>query len=173
MKIKYRMELEDVVAFNRYHIDNSPAMRRTKFLLMWGVGAGIFAAISALAVLRNSVIVFVYGVLGTTFYILLFRRSWIRSHEKQVRRLYNEGTNKRILGTRELELVEDRLLEVSETGRQETVLSVVERIAMTDAHVFIYIASVIAHVLPRSKVIEGNLEEFVDAVKAKCPGAQV
>lgn len=172
MKIKYRIELDDIVAFNRYHIDHSAAMRRTKWLLMWGSGTAILASTSALAVLDNSIILFVLGVAGAILGVLLLQRLWTSSHEKQVRRLYSEGANKRILGVHELELGEDRLTERSDTGGQETVFSAVERIVTTDGHAFIYIASVIAHVIPRSKVIEGDIEAFVGAVQLNCPGAQ-
>jgi hypothetical protein len=135
---------------------------------IWGVGGGALILTAVLAYLQNSIVIFTAGSMGAIFYIVFLRRSWPKGYEKQAKRVYSEGSNKLMWGAHELELEEDKLIETSEGGRHELNCSAVERVVTTDQHTFIYFGSVMAHVIPRSKIIDGDLDQFVAAVKSKC-----
>lgn len=59
------------------------------------------------------------------------------------------------------------LRDESSTGSTETHFAGIVKIAETPSHVFVYLNSLSAHVIPRSAVSSGDLASFVDALRAR------
>ncbi len=139
---------------------------------MWG-GISAFLILSWLwALSSNSLSILILGVFCACLYPIFFRREWYKAHDRQVKKLYGEGLNKRILCIHELELRDQYLKESSEFGTQETKFAAIEKVEAIPTHGFIYIASILAYVVPRAKVIEGNFDEFIKAVASKVEDKQ-
>lgn len=79
--------------------------------------------------------------------------------------MYAEGLNRGLLGTHELELTEDGIIERSEVGEHKTTWQGIERIISTTEHTFVYVSALMAQVIPRNAVTEGDYDAFVDALR--------
>jgi hypothetical protein len=166
--IRYANTLEDLVAFHRYHWRYSNACRRQR--------AKATVALLSVALLGGWYAWYLTESAGLALAIWAYfaaytaiLRPWLvaRGAERQVRRMYGEGSNVGILGGHELELTGGSLVERSDAGGSVTDLSAVEQVASTPEHTFIYTSAVSAHVIPRRAVCEGDYESFVAALRAE------
>lgn len=166
MKIRYENNLEDLVAFNRYHFDHSPSVWRTRILLFLVIPVCILLYVVVSALLMDGLLEVIAGWVVIAV-LLAFVGPWgFRSlNDRQVRKLYGEGTNKGAFGERELELTEDDLIERTLYGEQRTRLRAIEKVVMDGGYAFIYLIAVMAHVIPRDAVLDGDYEAFVERVK--------
>lgn len=174
MKIRYEVTFDDIVAFNRYHLDHSPAMKRQRATATWGVPLVVLFVCGALALLDefDPTVILSCGAVFCVIYVLLVRRSIPATMEKNVRKLYCEGSNKGVLGQHELELSQNSLSKRTDSGMSSVFLSAIDRIVTTDDYTFIYINAVTAHVIPRHSLSEIEYRTFVDAVNTEWSKAQ-
>jgi hypothetical protein len=90
-----------------------------------------------------------------------------RRLEKIVRRLLNEGSNKSLLGERELEIIETGLITRSEREQGSYTWDVIERIGFTPDYTFIFISTVQGIAIAKSSVFEGDYEEFKEELRRR------
>ena len=95
MKIRYENVLEDFVAFNRYHQEHSPALRRSKRIGRWFFPA-VFALIAIIPVLERGdltgvIYVTPFAVLWLLIFPVLIRRTTDR---RGVHRSSGAGTDR-------------------------------------------------------------------------------
>jgi Ca2+/Na+ antiporter len=165
MRIKYSNTLEDLVKFNLYHFNNSPSLRRNKRFMIWGVPVIIILIFGLFTVVQNNSFHVLVGILCSILYFIFVSLSFKISVRRNVRKMYSEGSNMGIIGAHELVIEKDGLIEYSEVSEHKISWKGIERIARTNEHVFIYIGSVMAHVIPINGVTSGNIDEFVDLVQ--------
>jgi hypothetical protein len=171
VKIRYENTLEDLVAFNRYHADHSPDVRRARvrFLavvlaLMLPVGiAGVIAVEEPILKL----VVVALGVVGAALAVVTAPGQFRRSLEREVRHMYREGANKGAVGTHELELTGDEVVERTPFSELRTRLPAVERVVSDGGYTFIYVGTAMAHVIPHRAVSAGDPEALVQALKQR------
>ena len=170
MKIKYSNTLSDVVKFNEHWAENSPEIKKqisnTRILFFF-----LFLAVCAVvSFVLNDYIVLFAGTVGGLYsyfrYPKLYKRKFIKIAEK----IYAEGNYSGIFCEHTIELTPEYLIEETESGTQKTKLSVIDKITKTEEHVFIFINSTSAHIIPKSNIVEGNLTEFTEALH-KATGA--
>jgi hypothetical protein len=164
MKIAFENTIDDFIAFNNFHYEHSPSMWRLRVLFTWGPVALILSlgAYTAWSEQTWDALIFAViaaGVLGW-FLTRLFRPSL----DKMVRQLVAEGSNKGLLGPRELELEGNWLHERSEFQSHSVSLQIIDKIESSDEHTFIYNSAVSAIALPRRCASEGEYQSFVGAL---------
>lgn len=167
MKIRYTLDLDDLVAFHQFYIDTSSLLwkRRLTFVVSFGL---IFLALGLLRwQLENSVFPLVYfglfGVVSTTWY-------WHDSRKvkpKCVAKLYAPERNKGTLCQHELEIITDGLVERTPVGEQKTQFQGIDRIESTPTHSFVFIGTLLAYVIPHAKVTEGDVDSFMTTLKQR------
>ncbi len=174
MNIEFASNLDDVVAFGRYHLTASPTGRRNLRIRAGVTGiacAGAFAGTVLtshleLDPLAKLAVIAIAAVSGTVVGFA-YRGLLMKSIANNSRRFQAEGKNKGVLGWHRLSIMERTLREESEAGTSETTFEALERIAETPTHVFVYTAATAAHVIPRNTVTQGDLAAFVDELKRK------
>jgi hypothetical protein len=181
MKIRYDNTIEDMIAFNRYHIAHSPALwsqRAVYAFVAWGLPAVLVpvllltvaaAALEGIAIERSVAIVVIFALVAVGSLVIVLWARRIRRRisgtiDGQVRRLYGEGENKGVLTTHELELTGTSLIERTIFGETITKFEAVERVVDAGDFILIYLTALSAHVIPRHAVSEGDYGEFVEAV---------
>jgi hypothetical protein len=164
VRLRYENTIEDLVAFNRYHFEHSPSVRRIKLGLMFALPAVILAAVAAVAIVVDEWMFLAAGVPFAVLAAVLVPGTYRREVDRQVRRLYGEGANKGVVGEHELELVGDELVERTPFGEMRTRLRAVERVVSDAGYTLIYLSAVMAHVIPHDAVSEGDPEAFAEAV---------
>ncbi len=165
MKIKYAVDISDIVAFNQFHLDTSPLVRkqRIKMLVFAALVYGSVALLMASgkhSIYNVSVFVIVYA--GFMFWYLRYGR---KVNVKRIMRIYAGGKNTGIFGEHELELLPDGIREVTSVNEHITKFSGIEKVEATETHVFVFFSSLSAYVIPKSKISEGNLDAFVIALR--------
>jgi hypothetical protein len=167
----FSFELDDAIVFQRFHMDQSPTIRRVRritFVVAILVAILLFGG--TLRLLGDTSIVpwvsCAVGTIGVTILYLLIPKQlrsklWNLCSDPLVRKMYAEGKNKAALGRKEIELEDDALTIRSPVSETTLLLRAIERIASTDQYTFIYLSSVEAIVVNRSKVIEGDYDGFV------------
>lgn len=166
MILTYENTLDDMIAFTRYHQFHSPSFKRSKIsgiFLIWALLIGSSLVLDQGPFGREALVVAtVLYVLGC---LLFFRTISGKLLALQVRRMYNEGKNKAVLCRHELEATESGMIERTEVSEAFINWSGIERIEEDDEFAFIYVASVMAHVVPKHRVIKGDSVEFIAHIK--------
>ncbi len=172
MTIRYGVTMDDVIAFNLYHFDSSPAMRRSRtvsicaglvvFLLsalVCGFLASDEPALAIFITLAHVVLAVVWAVVMPIF----VRRAQIRI----VRNLYREGANKGVLGPHEMELTATHWVVNTPYCEMKSRFEIVEKVAIVDSHTFVYTSAVTAKIIPRAALGEREYEDFVEALEER------
>ncbi len=173
MKIRFEITIEDMVAFNRFHHANSPTTRRQRWMytLLLPLLLGLIGVIGAVTTFEDGrdptgYLIFwtLMGILwlaGSVAWFFFSRWHWARILDQNVRKLYAEGTNRALLGWREMELVDGRLFLKTELIHSSMDLRAIEKIIGTDEYTFVYIASLSAYLIPMNLYPEEEYREFV------------
>lgn len=143
------INMDDIMAFNRYHLKHSSHHKRM-LRINWICGFLISIFIGYLArdpsrpyswAMNFAAATVVYSLV-----MLYLYRVWIW---KQIREHYQEGRNKGLLGQHQILLTPDALIESTEVNVSTTKWAGVERIEETADHILIYIAANQAHIIPK------------------------
>jgi hypothetical protein len=170
VKIRFEATIENIIAFNRFHYAHSPTWRRqvvTQMLVLPVIfGSGLLLAYSGLRPIPDGDL-WAFGVFGIPFVVLsILWACYIRwymywSLERNVRKFFAEGSNRSMLGWREMELVGDRLVSKTELIYSSIDLRAIEKIVANDQYTFVYIASVNAITIPMNLYPEDEYRAFV------------
>ena len=174
VKIRFETTIEDIVAFNRFHCENSPMWRRQRFIcslllpltltvvieIVFLVNFNKFADDPLVVALLGMGTLFLCGLIGVPgFFFMRSRMS--ASVVANVRKLLAEGTNRGIIGWRDLELVNNRLIVKLELVESSYDLRAIEKVVSNDEFTFVYVSSVQAFMIPRTLYPEEEYREFV------------
>ena len=167
MTVRYTNTLEDLVAFNRYHYAHSPEIKRSMRRIMVMVSILLVAMsiylqpIGGVSLAVNIVV----AISCAAFFLIVFSYYFPASLDRAFIRLNKEGANKGIIGQHELEIDADGFVERTEVNETRCLWHGVERIVETDEYVFIYISSLMAHVVPKRTPVTGDIDNFVARAK--------
>jgi len=168
MKINYSVNVEEFVAFNRFHWERSPYFRQTVAALRWYLPLGLTSVAGLFLLADHGSLPVAFGLLcGAAFLVVATPRILRRSLDRQVRNMFAEGSNKAFFGAHELEIDDSGLVERSAFGESRFRWEAVERIEATPDHVFIYLSAVHAIAISRSSVSGCDIEAFVAALKER------
>lgn len=164
MVIKYELTLEDYLEFNRFHTTNSAAVRRQKYLGTFMIFVGSFSGTWLVGHPPE------LGVAFSAFIALLcLLASWYgysflmaRAQAKIARQMYQEGSNKAILGLRVVEIDETALVSRAEFFETRYFWKGIDRIVETPDHAFLYVASLAALIVPKRRIEFGDPLQFID-----------
>jgi YcxB-like protein len=152
MKVETEITLEDLVAFNRYHIENSRFVkRRWDFVKYLGYGVALFSVGSALLhILQGKILSAVISII-IAFLLVTIVGSKLRQYITDIyaKGMYKEGKNKGLIGHREITICDDAIVEESNSGTHATKWQSVEKVIKTEKYIFVYASSVSAYLIPR------------------------
>jgi hypothetical protein len=169
VKIRYEVTVDDLLAFAFYRSGRSRRRRGAG-----GMARGLVAAFGLIAVatavlggraapvmlpLAAMPILFVFG--------MLFATGSRPNTPRALRRQYEELLPRGATGPREMELVEDGLVERTPHSEYWMLLRDVPGIGSDGERTFIYTGPATAYVIPHRSVPEPELAAFVEAVRMK------
>lgn len=171
IEIEYNNTLSDMVEFNLYHYKYSPAMKKTMRSIKLGSTLLVVIAMAFLSYRTGDNFAYLIMLpLGIVFSVIIFfiwpiPRIFENNIKKQTLRFYKEGANKHYIGKHTLTLAAEGITETTEYGEQKTKWSGVEKVALSDKHIYIYIASVQAFVIPVDSFPDQKArQDFVDTL---------
>jgi hypothetical protein len=149
MKIEFEFTAEDLVAFNWYHYQHSPALRQT-----YRKG---YASIIVLSALLGLLFAYMWSALTGLIIFLLVLPIYTRVYKQAVRknmnrtlaRMIGEGRNRSMLGRHRVEISEKEITITNEVSRGSILWVGVERVEQTSEYIIIYTASIKAVIVPK------------------------
>lgn len=148
MEIEFTLTPQDIVAFNRYHYMNSPALRRSYWRgFLWGAVAAImlFIMFSGWKSWWNAL----FPVLFLLIYMILFPLSVRRNINALGRRMQTEGKNRGVWGKHYIRIDEQELFEKTDVGESRWRWIGIERVVENNEYIFIYVSTTSAHAIPK------------------------
>lgn len=174
MKITYNLTVDDIVAFNCYHMQRSPAVRRTQRIYTWGVPAVALAASAPLSwsgVWSNAPIWL--GVWSAAYLGIRLLTPPQFFARRLIRRMINkQGRNTGLIGPQELELRQEGILARNASQEQKVPWAGIERVVQMSGYTFVYISAVAALVIPQRDLLPEDYRRFVDELLRRCPSHQ-
>ena len=175
VSIECEVTKDDLVAFNQYHNRHSPFGRRQylrallRFPALWLL---VFAMIWYFADQKRGTPLQTFLDLspllyGLVVYLLYIPFAYRRAVQQAVNGMLDEGKNKGILGRHRVTLTPESVIEASEFSQNATSWRAVERVVEFGDHVFIYINSMAAIVVPRRAFpAPSEFDKFINAANA-------
>ncbi len=166
MKLVFTNSLEDYLAFGEYHYRVSSAVRRSRYITQ-GVPAVLLLCFIGLYLFggqRPSLIFWMFLALAFLVFTRLYHK---KNYLKRLTKLYHEGV---LLNTSEaidLDLVETGLVVKSGEHHGEIGWQEIEHIDTIPDYAFIYTGPLIALIIPKGKVSDGDYESFVSQLKTR------
>ncbi len=108
-----------------------------------------------------------YVVYLTVYFPRYYRYRWLKAME----RLDRHHPIDNMFGRLAISIVDDQLVNQSPVGESRIALSSIQHPAVTDTHCFLGLSNQTYVIVPRSKVIEGDFDSFVNLLKARIPEA--
>ncbi len=180
MTIAFNVVLDDLVHFNRFHWQQSPWARRSRFrsrvvVTLLGGFAGVVGA--AMAGMLSPLVLLAMFAVGAAFlwtmeflWMYFCLRVW---QPRALRRVLAEGHNKKALGLHELELSDAGVFERTPHGESRQLWSSIERVVEDDRYVFIYTQATGAHVIPKAAFPDADtVSQFFSKARALHEGAK-
>ncbi len=149
-EVSYELDIDDLVALALHNRRRSPTLRRQQiivvsFLAMSSSG-GVALILSRQARWTES---FVFLGIFFLFFLLTLRRGAKRGNARLLRKLYLEGSNRALLGTRQMRISPEGLRYSSDVIETAAKWAAVEKIETTAEYAYFYIAAVEAYIIPR------------------------
>jgi len=169
----YELTLDDFVAFDTSHQRRSPFLRAITlsiFIVAW-LAIPVGAFVYLLARQSEATFLIVWAVLHFLVFgylvLRIIRRGWSDPLSAMlIRRMLTEVDTSSMVGQYELDVSPTAITESSPKGEVTATISAVQRIVVTDNHVFIYVAIVQAFVVPRNAFrMETEFEAFVATIE--------
>ncbi len=174
MRIRFETTMDDLIAFNRYHFETSPLLRqqRMRFAFFLPLMLGALGILALAAWWRNAlddptgfaVVVLAAALVGVPASVAWFffgRWYWMTQVLRNVRKMLSEGSNRTMLGWREMELAGNRLKFQTEFFDNSIDIRAIDKIVGEEDYTFIYISSAQAYLIPMNLYPEEEYREFV------------
>jgi len=166
MVVEFENSLDDLLALNLYHHQQSPSARRIRQLLQFGP-AGVLVIVFLVQVLVSgaspisSLPWLMFAMIWTLFVPFMMRRSL----KKRILQLYSQGKDRGVVGRHTLSLTSAGVTDKTSFGKTVTTWRDVRKAVATNEYVFVYISDAVAHIVPRRAFSDDSgFLEFRDAV---------
>jgi hypothetical protein len=180
MKLRYRNNVDDMVAFNRYFLARTALVNqqpRRMALIFLAVGVGLSFIISLrhengrYSIERGLLLILLgFWVVASIAVYLKWKPYILAKTDQNVRKLFRQQPDKIALAEQQLEILDGRLIQTTEYGEFRWSMSAIDEIVETPDHVFLRLGSMRALILPRDALEERELEAFLDDLEAAWRG---
>jgi hypothetical protein len=164
--IEYTNTVDDGVALTEHHARNSPNARQ-----QWWAGA-IAAVVVITILLRSDGASLWQHLVVAAFVLALYWPVYRWYFRWNTRRLYREASGKGDFGRHRLTLGDAGILAENDLGRAELRYEALQRVVETPTHVFIFVGALSAHIVPRTRIVAGDLNAFLSDLRARVSGTR-
>ncbi len=160
MEIKYELNKDDYIEFNLNYVENSKAMKKNVFIQRYLVS--IIFLLVPFALKKSTDIPFSYWmtvfIIAYTLWVVFYPKYFNKTVKKNVEKMLGEGNSNSLYGEHKLSLTEDGITETNEAEKLEIGWNSIEKIVKTEEHIFIYLDSIKAYIVPK-RAFKDNKEE--------------
>jgi|Deesub1362A_J573_1020465.scaffolds.fasta_scaffold31039_1 hypothetical protein len=168
MEVEYSISLKDWEDFNLYHFHHSPSLRRLYYvtLTLGGFIGGALLFFLIFYFSKNLVESLIFTGIYALAFIFLVPQLYLRNLRKSIRKMLQEGENKGAIGRHRLTITPEGVIEKTDFNETKTAWSSVEKIAVTENGIYIYMSSIAAYIVPkRAFSSKEAFNEFVQTLK--------
>jgi hypothetical protein len=164
MEIEFSVEEADILAFSEYHNEHSESAKATRRRDTYGYGIA-FTVMGIVLFLIGSVALGVAFFLVGPLWMLFWPKRVQHLYRKQAAALWREGRNPMFEGSHVLRLEDTSLVSISPAGESRMPLRTIQRLATTPDLLLIYMGAVQAIIVPRRRVVRGDMNKFGDELQ--------
>lgn len=169
LEIEYEVTLEDVTSFALHHHRTSPELKQRRRLLRLGMSSLLVVTATVVGAVAKAPLLGMVGLVFALAFYWMFPRRYERGLRETVARMYAEGKNREVLGPTKLTLDDHAIIETAPNRVARTEWRMVEGLAETETHVFVYVTGSTALVVPRRDIDGETMERFIQTVRAHLP----
>ncbi len=153
IKIEFNFEIteEDYIKFNLYHVENSPAHKRTynllRYLLPLIFSVPIYAMGTSL-LKQPSAYWIVIEILFVSVWIIKYPNHYKRLVRKQTKKILQEGDNSSIFGKKTMLIDENNIKVFNEFVSETISRKSIKTIKVYDDMILIYLSGFTAQIIP-------------------------
>jgi YcxB-like protein len=159
MEIEFSVEEADVLAFCEYHNERSQSAQTIRRRNTYGYGVGFMGFGILLLFLGPTALGVAFLLLGP-LWIVYWPRHARHLYQKQAAALWREGRNPIFEGSHVLRLDDTSLVSISAAGESRMPLGTIQRLVTTPHLLLIYVGAVQAIIVPRRRVVRGDVDKF-------------
>ena len=164
MRIRFEQTVDDVIAMQRFTMENSPALRRQLRANRWRARAAIIGMLVAVAAMvedsTTQAVLFIAAAGALILGLFTSKRAALRAADNAARAMAKEG-GKDLYGPQEMWLDDDAFVRRSEFSETRHKWAGVLSLEETEDHAFWYIAASNAYIIPKRRLEEGDAEAFL------------
>ncbi len=166
MKITIEITLEDLVAFNNFHLEHSPSTKRNKILRYV---LTFFIIINfVINMIKGDIFMAIVFLLLAAFVMFLWPKIFKFFVDRQIKAMYKEGKNQGTIGCHDMTIGDDEIVQENDSGSYMTKWNYVEKILKTERFILVYNSAVSAYIIPRRSFVDSNAyNEFYDLIVHK------
>jgi hypothetical protein len=170
MKIEFELTVQDYIAFEIFHQKNSKSGRKALLIarFVYPIFLLLFAFPMAMLTLIPFGLCVAICMIFIIGWIIKYPKVYRESTAKVITRRLSEGKNTVVIGKRTIELTESAIITEGEAGDSRIMWGFVERLFITKEHLFVYVSSVTAYIIPkRAFANTEELNKFVLIIKER------
>lgn len=157
MNYRYELNAQDLIDFNIFHITYSKLARRSFFVQRYILSLSFLILPF---ILRNFTTMPLEYLMVIFFLLYIY---WVAFYPKRIKKIVSrkitkvlaEGKNHSVVGTHNLTITEEEIVDISEHSEARTPFQSVENIVEDKGHIFIYVNANSAHIIP-IRMFESN-----------------
>jgi hypothetical protein len=152
MEIEYDRTPDDLIAFNLYHLHNTPNLKRQ---IRTSMGLYVILIASILLIIfaaGNKVLLcifFTFSIIGGIGLFLSLPRYYDQQTVKLTKRLLAEGRNEGLIGHTKVILTPEAIVGQTSRGEEKLFWHSVNQVVETATCIYIYVSSMSAYIIPR------------------------
>ncbi|MBF8984094.1 YcxB family protein [Lutibacter sp. B2] len=171
MKIYYQLTEQDYVDFNLFHMNNSKSLKKS-ILVQRLIGPLIFIMSCFIAPKITNMPLWYWTsimVVMSMLWFAFYPKQIERRCKKQVLKMLSEGQNRSLLAKGTLLVDEKGIIKSNEYGESNLKWNTINKIEVTNRHIFIYQNAISAIVVPLSSFgTKEEKEQFIALLKSYC-----
>ena len=176
MKIDYQLTKQDYIDFNMNYMSNSKTIKRL-FIAQRYIVPIMFLVLPFVLIRVTNIPLgywFKFFLVCSVIWIIFYPKYFKWTVSKRIIKMLDEGENVDMLGKRSLTLTEKGIVDCSTLSELNTDWRVIEKITQTQKHIFIFISSVSAYILPVHVFKnENEKKRFIDKLNYMVDKAKV
>lgn len=168
MEISYQLTEKDFLDFNIHHAKNSSHIQKS-ILIQRISGPIIFLIAPFFATKQSGITIWywfvLFGIVSIIWFIFYPKYIYWEISRKTMK-IIKEGENKNILGEKTIVLTSENIIETGLSNEEKIKLNSIQKIEETEDHLFIYISSMSAFIIPlRAFEDSKSKDEFIKKIK--------
>jgi len=150
MNFEYELNKQDLIDFNLFHITYSKLTRRSYFIQRYILSLSFLVLPFLLRQFTNMSLGYwlVVFILLYLYWVVFYPKRLKKIVSRKISKMLAEGKNKSVVGTHNLVISENGIVDRSEHSEAKTQFSAIENIVEDKEHIFIYVNANSAHIIP-------------------------